>query len=102
MVHSMVRGSRRLLIHKLSTSYQQNQNLKLGADFRILEKTPQYIPPLKNLWGIRGYTPLGFKCAYMLGKKIFGGWGVVYTKEKTVSNTTRLQQLIGLSLSTQV
>lgn len=71
------------VINRISTSYPQNQNLKLGADFRILEKTPQYIPPLKNLWGIRGYTPLGFKCAYMLGtKKFFGGWGWFILKRK--------------------
>jgi hypothetical protein len=34
--------------HKLSTGYEQdihkNQNLKLGADFRILEKTPNIYP----------------------------------------------------------
>ena len=75
------------VINRISTSYPQNQNLKLGADFRILEKTPQYIPPLKNLWGIRGYTPLGFKCAYMLGtKKFFGGWGVTNCKQKFSQN----------------
>lgn len=50
----------------------------MGADFRIFKMTPLYIPPLKNLWGIGGYTPLGFKGAYMLCTKIFFG-GIAVT-----------------------
>lgn len=73
----MKQTSYQQLINRISTGYQQdinkNQNLKLGADFRIFKMTPQYIPPFEKPLGYRGYTPLGFKGAYMLGTKNFLG-----------------------------
>ena len=85
------------VINRISTSYQQNQSLKLGADFRIFlfntapivfEKFwgPPFLKraPCDPHWGL-------YNVRHQSGlKKIFWGVGWFYTKEKTVSNSTRL------------